>query len=228
MHATWKWPWEGEEWDANANTLSQCAMCKRWMSVTTAKQRLTTKTATLQARSHVVFRLDSLDLGNHVSIGVGRLNVQQDGFIRQLFTTHTQHQVQSSFILDVVVRHWSVIVHSVCIPNLWGFVFTPPVGYSRPTSGVNDLSVTKIEFFKAIRLSFSPKFCRQRVAPFYRKPLHASSFIDFLWIIMNSNKILSIATRWKKNSMPVSIPCTFSRAWAWGFVLQLLGVNGLM
>ena len=68
---------------------------------------LTTKTATLRARSrvHVVLRVDSLDLGFHVVIGVGRLNVEQDGFVRQLhFTTQTQHQVQSSFLLDVVVR----------------------------------------------------------------------------------------------------------------------------
>ena len=59
---------------------------------------LTTKTATLRARSrvhvtvefHVVLRVVSLDLGFHSVIGVGRLNVQQDGFIRQLhFTTHT-------------------------------------------------------------------------------------------------------------------------------------------
>ena len=68
---------------------------------------LTTKTATLRAHSrvHVVLRVDSLDLGFHVVIGVGRFNVQQEGFICQLhFTTHTQHQVQSSFLLDVVVR----------------------------------------------------------------------------------------------------------------------------
>ena len=53
-----------------------------------------------------VLRVDvSLDLGFHVVIGVGRLTVQQEGFIRQLhFTTHTQYQVQSSFLLDVVVR----------------------------------------------------------------------------------------------------------------------------
>ena len=73
-----------------------------------------TKTATLRASSHVhvVLRVDSLDLGVHVVIGVGRLNVQQDGFTRQLhFTTHTQHQVQSFFLLDVVVRLCPVIVH---------------------------------------------------------------------------------------------------------------------
>ena len=90
------------------------------MSVTTAKQRLTTKTATLRARSrvHVVLRVDSLDLGFHFVIGVGRLNVQQDGFIRQLhFTTQTQHQMQSSFLLDVGVRLRPVIVHSICVPN---------------------------------------------------------------------------------------------------------------
>ena len=45
-----------------------------------------------RSRVHVVLRVDvSLDLGFHVVIGVGRLNVQQDGFVRQLhFTTHTQ------------------------------------------------------------------------------------------------------------------------------------------
>ena len=51
---------------------------------------LTTKTATLRAcsRVHVVLRVGSLDLGFHVVNGVGRLNVQQEGFTRQLhFTT---------------------------------------------------------------------------------------------------------------------------------------------
>ena len=71
--------------------------CVQEMSATTA--RLTTKTATLRARSrvqvtvefHVVLRVASLDLGFHVVIGVGRLNAQQNGFIRQLHvTTHTQ------------------------------------------------------------------------------------------------------------------------------------------
>ena len=117
---------------------------------------LTTKTATQRARSrvHVVLRVDSLDLGFHVVIGVGRLNVQQDGFSRQLhFTTQTQHQVQSSFLLDVVVRLCPVIVHSICIPNSCIFLIAKtgllrcclytPVGYSRPPSAVNDLSVTK-------------------------------------------------------------------------------------
>ena len=60
----------------------------------------------------------SLDLGFHVVIGVGRLSVQQDGFIRQVhFTTHTQYQVQSSFLLDVVVQLCPVIVLSICIPK---------------------------------------------------------------------------------------------------------------
>ena len=81
---------------------------------------LTTKNATLRARSrvHVALRVDSLDLGFHVVIGVGRLNVKQDGFIRQLrFTTQTQHQAQNAFLLDVVVRLCPVIVHSICITN---------------------------------------------------------------------------------------------------------------
>ena len=66
-----------------------------------------------------MLRVDvSLDLGFHVVIGVGRLNVQQEGFIRQLhFTTHTQHQVQISFLLDVVVRLCPVIVHIDLYPK---------------------------------------------------------------------------------------------------------------
>ena len=108
------------EWDKDSNILSleRHAMCKKWVWQHWTR---TTKTATLRARSrvHVVFRLDvSLDLGFHVVIGVGRLNVQQDGFICQLhFTTHTQYQVQSSFLLNVVVRFCPVIVNSICIPK---------------------------------------------------------------------------------------------------------------
>ena len=69
---------------------------------------------------HVIvgFHVLCVDLGFHVVIGVGRLTVQQEGFIRQLHvTTHTQFQVQSSFLLDVVVRLCPVIVNSICIPN---------------------------------------------------------------------------------------------------------------
>ena len=69
---------------------------------------------------HVIvgFHVLCVDLVFYVVIGVGRLTVQQEGFIRQLhFTMHTQFQVQSSFLLDVVVRLRPVIVNSICIPN---------------------------------------------------------------------------------------------------------------
>ena len=67
---------------------------------------------------HVLCVDVTLDLGFHVVIGVRRLTVQQEGFVRQLhFTTHTQFQVQSSFLLDVVVRLCPVIVNSISIPN---------------------------------------------------------------------------------------------------------------
>ena len=103
--------------------------CVQGMSVT-AETEQTPRRLTLRARSrvpqvchiivgfHVVLRVVFLDLGFHVVIGVGRLTVQHEGFIRQLhFTTHTQYQVQSSFLLDVVVRLCPVIVNSICIPN---------------------------------------------------------------------------------------------------------------
>ena len=103
--------------------------CVQGMSVT-AETEQGLRILTLRACSRVhqvchvivgfhVLRVDvARDLGFHVVIGVGRLTVQQEGFIRQLhFTTHTQFQVQSSFLLDVVVRLCPVIVNSICIPN---------------------------------------------------------------------------------------------------------------
>ena len=103
--------------------------CVQRMSVT-AETEQGLRRLTLRACSRVhqvchvnvgvhVLRVDvTLDLGFHVVIGVGRLAAQQEGFVRQLhFTTHTQFQVQSSFLLDVAVRLCPVIVNSICTPN---------------------------------------------------------------------------------------------------------------
>ena len=88
------------------------------MSVTTQNKDHEDFNNYARSRVHVVLRVGSLDLGFHVVIGVGRLNVQQESFIRQLqITTQAQNQVQSSFLLDVAVRLCPVIVHSICIPN---------------------------------------------------------------------------------------------------------------
>ena len=38
-------------------------------------------------------------------------------FVNCISPRKTQHQVQSSFLMDVVVRLCPVIVHSICIPN---------------------------------------------------------------------------------------------------------------
>ena len=65
------------------------------------------------------------------------------------FTTHTQFQVfflmlYSDFVLSS--SSWTVIILSYCTSRkrvLLGVVLTHPVGYNRPTSAVNDLSVTK-------------------------------------------------------------------------------------
>ena len=102
--------------------LEPCDVCKTMSVIAETKQGLRTLRA--HSRVHQVchvnvgFHVLCVDLGFHVVIGVGRLIVQRDGFIRQLnFTTHTQFQVQSSFLLDVVVRLSPVIVNSNCIPN---------------------------------------------------------------------------------------------------------------
>ena len=61
---------------------------------------------------HVIvgFHVLCVDLGFHAVIDVGRLTVQQDDF-------DTQFQVQSSFLLDVVVQLCLVIANSHCVPN---------------------------------------------------------------------------------------------------------------
>ena len=99
--------------------------CVQGMSVTAeTEQGLRRLTPRACSRVHQVchvivgFHVLCVDLGFHVVIGFGRLTVQQEGIIRQLhFTTHTQFQAQSSFLLDVVVRLCPVIVNSIYIPN---------------------------------------------------------------------------------------------------------------
>ena len=69
---------------------------------------------------------------------------------------------------------------------------------------------------------------KQRVSPFDHVALHASSFINFHWILRNSTRTHSIATNWRKNSMTVAVADTSRMAWAWVVVLQILGVDGSM
>ena len=114
---SWKWWRRGQgsqrkrsllelmRWDKHSDILSH-AMC--------AKNECVHQVCDVIVKFHVL----CVDLGFHVVIGVGRLTVQHEGFTRQLhFTTHTQFQVQSSFLRDVVVRLCPVIVNSIWIPN---------------------------------------------------------------------------------------------------------------
>ena len=81
---------------------------------------VTTKSATLRTRSrvHDVLRVDALDLGFTLSlVSDASTSSKMVSFVKFNFTTQTQHQVQSSFLQDVVVRLCPVIVHSICIPN---------------------------------------------------------------------------------------------------------------
>jgi len=64
-----------------------------------------------------------LNLRFHVVNGVGRLHVERDGFPRQRLdkdlhaTTQTQHQVQGTFLLDVVVRQRPPILELLACEN---------------------------------------------------------------------------------------------------------------
>ena len=81
-------------------------LCVQGMSVTRARQ---TTYEDYNNYAHVhMFML------SFVLIGVGRLNVQQDGFVRQLHFTTPSTKFCSS---GCVVRLCPVIVHSICIQN---------------------------------------------------------------------------------------------------------------
>ena len=189
---TWRWPWDGMR--QTLEHLEPCDVCKEWVW----QQRENKDWEDFHNYAHIhVFMLCFVLMFLWIWFShchwCRTPQRPAGGFIRQLhFTTHTQHQ--SSFLLDVVVRLCPVMVHSVCIPNscifhiaktvFWGVVFTTPVGYSRPPSAVNDLSeIKEIEFLKAIRLRFSPSFCKKRlprsIANLCLPPL-SLTFFDFL------------------------------------------------
>ena len=111
---------------------------------------------------------------------------------------------------------------------LWGVVFTPPVGCSRPPSVVNDPTATKWErIVKVARLRFDLKTAKNRF------PVLSCRFVvarvrTFIWIIMSSTKNRSTATNWRKNSMIGASIDTSRMALARVVVLQILGVDGAM
>ena len=133
-----------------------------------------------------------VDLGFHVVIGVGRLTVQQESFYKST-AFHHAYAIPSTKFFSPGCCSPTLSCHRQL--NLYHkFLHISHCGngsfevlslhhllkYSRPPSAVDDLAVTKEnEFLKAIRLRFSPKFCKQRVAPIDHKPLIASSFLTF-------------------------------------------------
>ena len=191
MHATCRWLWDRMT-NIREHLEPQCVH-KEWVREQ-QKQRLTTKTPR---------RLNHVYAHAHVFPKCFKSLHTLSGFVlclcvvssRQFLSLYscTQFWSESKFLVYFTLRK----------RVFWGGVFRHSVGCSGPPSAVNDLSATKKRTFKkiakAVRLRFYPKICRQRVAPFDRKPLHASS-----WLSLNSQED-SIATKWTKNSMLVSI-----------------------
>ena len=192
MHATWWWPWDGMR--RTRKHLEPSAMWKRWEG----QHRDWLRRLQHYGNAHVFMLCFVLILWILASM----LSMVSDASTSSEMVLpvscisprkrNTKCKVLSFWMLwsDGVLSSSTQSVSQIFAyftsrkRVFWGVVFTPPVGYSRPPSAVNDLSVTKSnEFLKAIPLRFSPKFCKQRVAPFDRKPLLASSFIDFLWIL---------------------------------------------
>ena len=151
--------------------LEPCVVCKVW--VWQQRDRTRTKKTDNNAHIHMFTKCVTSLLGFmcfvlmflwilvfHVVTDVGRLIVQRNGFSRQLHsTTQTQYLVQSYALLDVVVRLFVLSSSTQTVSQFlaylttrkgvfWGLLFTPPVGYNRPLSAVNDPPVTKLNYWK--------------------------------------------------------------------------------
>ena len=94
--------------------------------------------------SSVGFHVHCVGLVCHVVIAVGRLVVR----------LHHANEIPN-LLLDVIVRLYLVNVNSdsiTCCTSRtrvnWSVVLTPPVGYSKPLSAANDLSLTKKKSWK--------------------------------------------------------------------------------
>ena len=220
MAMTVRWN-ETQTWDTWAH-LSHSVMCKESNEDDTKEtlQNIQTK-GTHESSVGVLVRVHML----HVCVHVKHVVV-----LVALYAFVSSFQSSSMFPKNwlLPVLEFLVIVHTAKTGLLRCCLLHTPLVTVDRRQQVNDLSATKKKIVKAIRLRFYPKICRPRVAPFYHKSLHASSFMDFLWILRKTTRIHSIATKWRKNSMTVAVAGTSSMAWAWVVVLQILGVNGLV
>ena len=170
MHATWWWPWDGMR---RKHEYLEPMCDVQGMSVTTAETETDYEDCNNYAHAHVFPKcFKSL----HKLLGFVSCFVLTPRFVPSMMFLSLWSYTQSvSQILAYFTSRKRVF---------WGVVFTDPVGYRRPPSAVNDTCVIKQnEFVKAIRLRFLAKICKQQVAPFDRKPLHASSFF---WLSLNS------------------------------------------
>ena len=153
MHATWWWPWDGMR--RKRKPLEPMCDVQR-MSVTTAKQRLTTKTATLRTCSCVpqVFWVAAHSVGFRVVLRVGLVL-----------------RVVNGVLVDV-------IAHSISIPNSCIFHIAKKRSFEVLSS--HKSICNKIEW---IRESHSSEVFRQRSV---NNKSPRSIVILFCWISLNS------------------------------------------
>ena len=140
--------------DADNSKLSHDVVCKSWRPEPDFWTMRTSKHACINSRVEVHVRCveGALGLGGHVVIGDVRLvarfhhadavpsvEVFPSGFEVQLRTC-VRIVCDCNFISNQIVAHFYIANtgHLRCC------LHTPPVGYSRPTSAVNDPSVTNL------------------------------------------------------------------------------------
>ena len=113
--------------------------------------------------------------------------------------------------------------------DVWGVVFTPPVGCSRLLSAVNVLTATNFKNLESREVLWKDGTHNGSVRSFMSLFTWAQ-LRTFLCIVMSSTRNRSIATMtcWRKNLMMGAIAGISRLELAWVVLLQILGVDGLM
>ena len=90
--------------------------------------------------------------------------------------------------------------------DVWGVLFTPPVGCSRLLSAVNDLTTSKKNIAECHFWAALWRNCTQRVSPFFMLLFHelrcAWLFMNFLWAPPGIVPLPPRCAGWRGRRMP--------------------------
>ena len=149
---------------------------------------------------------------------------------RQSNTTLTWNMRRDEWVRTQNLSH-ACACNSLWKMDVWGVVFTPPVGCSRLLSAVDDLTATNLK--KILKVDTSEVLWKDGTHNGSPRSIMSlftwAQLWTFMLIVMSSTRTLSIATKcWRKNMMIGAIAGISRMELPWVVVLQILGEDGLM